>query len=365
MTVEMLKPPMAPLNLQIHHFDRGQIPARIEIDGKRYSIDGMSADGSLDVAFDGDAEPGQILQTSLIFPFSDFDMAMPANCEVTFCDRTQSRLGLQVAQNAMAIDRSLLNFMLDAVAAGDVVSAGEILEVARLEGRTATTGDLEDETRFARARGGARRRLGAIFFVLLAAGLLAYIGTNVATRTFTIQADGAIVNPRAMLARTPVGGELVSYAGAPGARVALNAPVATLRTNTGEMVTIPSGCDCVIGGQLAESRSFLRQNQPVAQLVPVDGTNKAVLSVRLDDLRRVRVGDQVVASFYGSGAQARGTVERVSPPKMLDGYTTAGSNRSGRIEVRFNGNVPAWHVGEPVSARILLSRFNPFAQFDF
>lgn len=356
MTVEVLKPDFRK-NAGTIPLHRPDATVRIAIDGSAYDVADLSLDGDAVVVFAGKAEVGQSFQATITFPLQDCHLTAPVGCKVTGYAPDKNQLRLRLRPDDEPAERELLGTMFRAVEAGDAISADDVLGAAQHRGAQAPASSVAN----ASVGGPIRRRLGSIAFVLLAGTLVAFIVSNLATRAYVVQADGAVVNPQSQIERMPLTAELVSYAAPIGAPVPPKSTIAILRTKTGEILTISSDCNCVVGGQLATSPVFLNKGDPIVQLVPVDGTNHAVLSVPLEDMRRVRVGDKVTASFYDSASQAVGTVERVSVPKLLNGATGDASTLTGKIEVRFASKLPAWRVGEPVSARILLSRFNPFA----
>lgn len=357
MTVEVLKPDFR-RNAGHGSPHRSEVTVRIDIEGRTYIVSDLSIDGDALVDFDGHADVGQVLQSTVIFPFQGCDFSVPVESEVKFFLAEKGQLGLKFRQQDDRSQRELLSAVFRAVAVGDGISAGDVLKAAQLRGDpSAAVAAPEAPKPMSEA---IRRRTGAIVFALLAILLLGFIAMNVATRAYVVEADGAVVNPQSRIERMPLSAELVSYTAPIGARVPPKSTVAIVRTKEGQLLSINSDCDCVVGGQLAISPVFLNKGEPIAQLVPFNGTNHAVLSVKLEDMRRIRVGDKVTASFYDSGQEVDGTVERVSSPKLLNGPVGRVAQLSGRIEVRFATKLPSWRVGEPVSARIMLSKFNPF-----
>lgn len=357
MTVEVLKPDFR-RHAAASSLQRQEVSVRIEIDGRTFLVTDLSIDGHATVEFDGQAEAGQTLAATVLFPLQECQFAVPVACEVISYIPEKSHLRLKLRQDDDPSQRELLGAVFRAVAVGDGISASDVLMAAQHREQGQRAVELERKNSASEA---VRRRIGAIAFVVLAVFLAVFIASNLATRAYVVQADGVVVNPQSRIERMPLAAELVSYAAPIGARVPPKSTIAILRTKTGEILTVNSDCNCVIGGQLATTPLFLNKGDPIAQLVPVDGTNHAVLSVRLEDMRRVRVGDKVTVNFYDSANRVSGTVERVSAPKLLNGAPADPSAMNGRIEVRFASKLPAWRVGEPVSARIVLSQFNPLA----
>jgi alginate biosynthesis protein Alg44 len=359
MTVEILKPKVAHKQVSLRKDASVHVPAMMEIDGLWYPVNELSAEGTALVTFDGQAEPGQLLPATIAFPLDGFDFSMAVTCEVKFHAPESCTLGLQFVQLAKS-HQDLLRALFGSIAAGESVGAGDILTIVR-QGKPKEKQNIPPLPKGkigSRRREAFRRRIGAILFIILGISLLVFIVANIWARTFVVQADG-MVGGRATVAQMPQAGELLTYAAATGTRVVPGSPIAMLRTKSGKLVRIASECDCVLGGQLAAPQTVLQTGDPIAYLVPVGGTNAAVLSVDLDDMRRIRVGDRVIAELYDSPARLVGTVERVVPPKIA-GLASETESR-GRIEVQFAQMLPPSRVGEPITARIRLSKSNPLS----
>lgn len=362
MTAEILKPVFSRESAQAGEAGTDGLPMWMELASTPYAVIEISEDGFAVLAYDGEAEPGQVVQTTLVVSLDGLRLSLPALWEVTahFADRTRLSLLLSAANTPASLDR--MRSVIRAVLAGDLAGSTHVLEIVGRKSHdggpahSPAGGRNPAKTKMKQA---LRRRTGAVLFSLLALVLIAFIGWNVISRTLMVTADGTIVNAQAVLARAPENSELVSFSVPVGSRVAPGAPVAVVKTPAG-LSTVTSPCDCVVGWELP-GRTMVQQNDPLAQLVPVNGVNKAVISVPKKALRRIRVGDRVIASFYDSGASVSGTVERVSPPKVVTAVGPVNNGQNGTVEVRISQRLPAWRVGEPVMARILLSRLNPFA----
>lgn len=362
MAVEVLKTHFAGRKALHHRSDGELIPVALEIEGRPHLVTRLANDGSAVADFDGHVERGQIIQTTLLVGCDGFDVSVPALWEVVDHVPERHELSLKLAPVNEATHLATINTLIDAIVDGELITARDTLEIAKVsEADRIRTQEREEAKPASPVRQAVKRRAGSIAFLLIAALLLAFITANLAGRAFVVEADGTIVNSRSVIPVMPEDAELVAFTAQPGARVRANDPVAIVKSKGGQMLTVASPCDCVVGGHLASSRAFLRKGEAVAQLVPADGANRALLSVKLDELRRIKVGDEATLRFYDSDAKVVGTVERVSPPKVLGNAPARPRSLNGTVEVRFASKLPAWRVGEPVAARVLLSRLNPFA----
>ena len=361
MTAEVLTPVFSRETVKDGEPIGSDLPLWMELAGSPYPVTELTEDGYAVLAYDGEAEPGQIVQTTLVVSFDGFHLSLPALWEVTGYHTDRTRLSLLLSQANTPAGMERVRSIIRAVLHGDLDGSTGVLDIVGRKSWGEEAGAAAEgpgSPSRTKRKHAVRRRTGAVLFSLLAAALIAFIGWNVVSRTLMVRADGTIVNSQAVLARAPENAELVSFSVPVGARVAPGSPIAVVKTAAG-LSAVASPCDCVVGWELP-GRTLVQQNDPLAQLVPADGVSKAVISVPKKTLRRVRVGDRVIASFYDRGAPVTGTVERVSPPKVVTAIGPVLTGQNGTVEVRLNRRLPAWRVGEPVIARILLSRLNPF-----
>ena len=341
------------------------VPVVLEIDGRLHLVTRISEHGVATIDFDGEAKPGQIIQVAFHLGCDGFDISVPALWEVTAHDPDRHRLELRLAPVNEASHLATMNTFLAAIAAGEVITSAQALEIARAGMAASPAGDTAGQ---GPSRGQAiKRRAGAISFVLLAALLIGFVGANLVGRAFVVEADGSISNPGSVTSVMPADAEVVEVLAAVGSRVGPGAPVAIVRTKEGQLLTATSPCECAVAGQLAETRAFLRKGDPLVQLVPVAGANMALLSVRLTELRRIRVGDSVMLSFFDGDAKVAGTVEIGQPAK---GYRQR-PRASGELQRHRQGPDPGKAAGmarrragnrphRPVAAQpVRLMRSNP------
>ena len=337
--------------------DEGARSLRLVIDDRSHGITRPERDGAIIVDYDGEAEPGQVLAASLVVALDGFDVTVPTLWEVIACLRERRELTLRLAPVNEASHHATIVTVLEALRSGEVLGVDDFLGFARMDEPPAAYGAPPPEP----AHGLLRQRFSAILFTLLALVLLAFIGLNLAAKAFYVHADGAISSPPQFMVQTPEEAELVAVSVRSGTRVSPGTPIATIKTVTGQQVQLRSRCDCIVTGQLANMPVLLRRGQTIARLVPAAGVNEAVLTISLADMRRVKMGDQVTVRFYDSDEHLRGTVSKVSPPKLITGADAQPDRYAGTVTIRFDRNVPPERVGQAVTAKVRLSHLNPFA----
>lgn len=363
MTVQMLNPPMARGANVRSGGAPDPLPIRLEIDGQSYRVTSLTDDGLATIEFAGKAEQSQIIDATIDVAHEGFNLSVATLWEVISYIPATSQLRLLLAPVNPPESRAMVQAVIRSITAGSLVNSAEAQGLANdwadspPQSNPAEPGEAEE---VAPRTGVIRRRAGAIVFTLLALMLLAFIAASFASRALIVQANGTIVNAQAVLVGMPEAGEVVTYLVPVGSRAAPNTPIAQIKSLNGQIATIASSCDCVVASQLAGTRTLLRAGDPILQTIPVDGANKALLAVPLEDLRRIRIGDDVTAAFYDSGTSLAGKVEHVSPPKIVDSTVAQPTRLNGTIVVRFADKVPAWRVGEPILARVRLTDLNPF-----
>ena len=107
---------------------RLKIPIQVEIDGVRYQVDDWSMGGFGVESVMTSRQPGEKFSARLFFPFEDFDMSMRFDARMVYADQEHGRFGcafLSISQDQAALFR----YLIDAYLSGEVVSAGDILQV--------------------------------------------------------------------------------------------------------------------------------------------------------------------------------------------------------------------------------------------
>lgn len=329
-----------------------ELPLALVIDGQAYPVIELPEDGGAIVEFDGHAEPHQSMPSTLVAVFDGFEISVPALWEVVSYQR--NRLSIRLAPVNEANHLATITTLMQAIRSGDWLDASDMMDIARLTGSNSAAAVAPPAPR------GLRQRVGTVAFSLLALALLAFIVTNLLIRAYVVSADGTIESVRQTTLTMPEDARLVAYRTEAGTAVKPGTPVATVRTLSGQLLSINSQCDCIVGEQPVAENALVRRGDAVVKLIPAGTTSRALLSVPLDDLRGVRVGDRVTARFYNSDARVSGRIERVVPPRVVAQGPALPTSYSGKVEVRLADQLPAWRVGQAISANIILSRLNPF-----
>ena len=190
---------------------RLKIPIQVEIDGIRYQVDDWSIGGLAVESVMTSRKPDEKFSVRLIFPFEEFEMTMRREARMVYVDQGHGRFGcdfLAVSERHAEV----LRYLVDAYLAGEVVSAGDILQ-ARARGNTAhrpLSGGVRagaDERAAARhpALSAPMRRSA-----LAGLALLAVVAFGIWERYFAIEVLTATIEAPVVEVRAPIAGRFVS-----------------------------------------------------------------------------------------------------------------------------------------------------------
>lgn len=287
---------------------RLKMPIYVEIGGRVISTHDWSAGG---VALDWPEGVMQQLSSSLaigkrleghmIFTFDGFDLTMPMRFETRHLNREARRIGCRFA----GLDRrqmSLLQFFTSAYIAGEVIRAGDILDVVSRNNFTARRAIPDAEEGLDRA-GKLRRRMkrwaGVGLVVLASLGLATYVAAAAYEKLYVVQASSASVATDLVAVESPAAGKVFFQPQPLDAEVQVGEPLLTITTGSGSAISIDSPCKCVIKERLADSQAWARSGQPLMKLAPVDAEPYVKAYIRFEDALKVAPDQQARIAVRG------------------------------------------------------------------
>jgi alginate biosynthesis protein Alg44 len=290
---------------------RLKIPIQVEIDGVRYQVDDWSLGGFGVESVMTSRQPGERFQARLIFPFEEFELTMRVDSRMVYVDQDHGRFGCAFA--AMGKEHGeIFRYLVDAYLAGEVVSAGDILQVRNREhtaaGRLQPVYDphLENDSGATRLR-----RYGAIAaFGLAGIALLAVIFFGLKERFFTIAANTAVVEAPVVEISSPVTGRFVS-ALEPWERVVRGALLGTVQGLDGTVVSLESPCDCVVLDQLGLNGQHYQVGDDLIVLITADQPLMVRAQLPLEQAERLAVGDRAEIGVPGLAEPLSGQIDRI------------------------------------------------------
>ena len=111
---------------------RLKIPIQVEIDGIRHQVDDWSVGGLAVESVLTSRKPDERFWVRLIFPFEEFELTMRREARMVYVDQGHGRFGcdfLAVSERHAEV----LRYLVDAYLAGELVSAGDLLQARARE----------------------------------------------------------------------------------------------------------------------------------------------------------------------------------------------------------------------------------------
>ncbi|MEM7021191.1 MAG: alginate biosynthesis protein Alg44 [Pseudomonadota bacterium] len=337
---------------------RLKIPIQVEIDGVRYQVDDWSMGGFGVESVMTSRQPGETFAARLFFPFEDFDMSMRFDARMVYADQEHGRFGcsfLGISQDQSALFR----YLVDAYLSGEVVSAGDILQV-RGRQNSASARQQPIEQLFPKEEtwpAAVRRYSMYAGFALAGIALLVFVALGLQERYLTIQVDNAFVEAPVVQVRAPIPGRLIS-ALQPGDPLVVGSLLGTIYGPDGVSVTLESPCDCEVLQQFGVTGRQYQSGDTLLSLIETDRPLMIRAQLPLDDVERVEVGGRVEIQFPGRSEPVFGQIEAINLKPHLtaldpNGATLPVSRRLAQVLIRPDEALGTRDFGSLVSVRFL------------
>ncbi len=290
---------------------RLQIPITIEIDGARYTVDDWSMGGFGINSEMTSRQPGERFPARMIFPFEDFEVSLRVDCQMVYIVDDNTRFGCKffgLSQGQV----SLFRYLIDAYLTGEIVSGGDLLEIAGRDNTAIARQSDNGYNPYAEEESLGRsikRWFGYTLLLLVGVGLAGLIAMGAAERFLTVRADSAVVEAPTFRVRAPIAGvirtlnheETVSQGQMIGEIVAFD----------GLTAAIESPCDCLLIDWLIEPGQFAQPGEGVVSLVAADRPLLVRAQVELVKAESVSIGDIAEIRVPGQSETLLGQVENI------------------------------------------------------
>jgi alginate biosynthesis protein Alg44 len=336
---------------------RLKIPIQVEVDGVRYQVDDWSVGGFGVESVMTSRQPGERFSIRLIFPFEEFEMTMRLDARMVYVDQDHGRFGC--AFTGMTKEHGdIFRYLVDAYLAGEVVSAGDILQVRARDNTAAARLQpgyepfLEDESWAVKLR-----HYGALAgFGLAGLALLAVVALGLKERFFTIAASSATIEAPVVEIRAPVDGRFIS-ALEPGERLFDGTLLGTVQALDGTIVPLESPCDCLVLEQLALNGQHYQIGDDLVVLIGAEEPLMIRAQLPLEQAERLEVGDRAEVRVPGRAEPIYGQIERInfrpSLASLREGAEQMVSRRLAQVVVRPDRPFEFEDFGVLVSVRFL------------
>ena len=252
--------------LQRQH-PRYRLPMRARIDNKNHAVRDWSMNGFAIEA--GGFATGARVTTLLTVPFEGYEFGITVKAEVLYSSEQQNRTSF-IFVELDERQAGLLQYVTDAVLSGEIVSAGDVLDVARRSeaGKVRQVPPVPRKGPAGRLAAIGRRAAASAGVLAIAAALVSFLWANVYDELYVVRAETASVSAKTVNLASPAVGRITYLNEAP--RVALGEPLMTVNPSVGNPITVQSPCDCLQVDQRFANGDFVKTGDPVVRLMRND-----------------------------------------------------------------------------------------------
>lgn len=287
---------------------RLQLPAEIELQGKRYTTYDWSSGGfAIQLPGSGADEllsrlpVGKIDEGKMRFVFDGFELMVPMQFEVRYSGAQQKRIGCRFT-NVDKRHIAIFQYLVSAYVSGEVIQIGDLLDVAsrnsfvNVQKLPSADAGLSPAQRM-------RRRMSRVGWSLLVAlvslGLLFYLVSGIYEHSYVVQAKSAEISADMIVLDSPAGGKVNYVPVAFDTKVKKGEPLISVATDTGALQGIDSPCDCYVKQRLHENSSRVNKGEGLLYLVPVDANPYVASRVAFEDAVKLQTGQKAMLRFPG------------------------------------------------------------------
>jgi mannuronan synthase len=247
---------------------RYRLPMQAFVEGRAYEVLDWSLGGFALRAGTG-FRPGQAVSAELRVPLGGYDLGISTRAEARYVSPEEERAGFAFV-DINERQASLLRYVADAVLAGELVEAGEVLDVAgRMgSGRTRNPPPAEAPSFMGRVAGVGRRLTTATAVLAIIGALGAFLWANVYDELYVVRAQTASVSAKTVNLASPAIGR-IGFVNT-SKEVALGEPILTVNPPVGNPIVIQSPCDCLQVDQRFSNGDFVKTGDTVLQLMRRD-----------------------------------------------------------------------------------------------
>lgn len=299
---------------------RVNLAATAKINGKPYKINNLSAGGFSVLDYDDTQASGAVEQTEITFTFNSFIMAVNVRAAPVYSDPDRKIAGFRIIE-AGRRETSLINYILKTYIAGNLVTEGDILNVA--------TRDNFVKPRFkpnaAENVNNWKRFVPMGLITVACASAMFFFFGNVYETAAIVKSYMGVVEGAVFTVRAPQNGVYESLLPGGSERVTKDQVIGVIHSNpaatainlsgnsaSGDVI-IKSPCDCLITNQLAKNGEFNAAGGPIMELMPVNGNVWVTAALRPEQIYRIQLQDDARVKVAGESTFVEGNVTEFIP----------------------------------------------------
>jgi alginate biosynthesis protein Alg44 len=302
---------------------RYRLPMRCLHDGAAVSVIDLSVGGIGVRTGAFVARQGDKADLTLIFPFNGYELTLPVRAEIRYVNQDHGRVGMRFV-DVSPRQHNLLRFILDSYLSGEVVEAGDVLDVVsrRNEGKTREVPQQpKPEGLVANVMHHGRSIVGYGSIAAATLLLVGFIATGVFQRMYTIPAQSALITTDLVTVPSPSSGQVTFVAS--GNEVQAGEPLLTIQGPQGtSSIVIDSPCNCIVQARYVRASNFVREGAPIIVLREKTSTPYITACIPQSESLRFYRGARAVIE-YADGVRVRDV--RIEPmPAFSDEDAKAG-----------------------------------------
>lgn len=281
------------------------LPARAIIKGQEYDVRDLSPAGMGIRGITGAYERGTILAVTLRLPFGTFTLDLSLQGEVQHYNEAEKLLGCHFT-NLTTDQLALINHVLKAFLAGDVVASGDLLNVASRDSFVKTRRQNGPAVAGAAPGFDIRRQIPGLAIMGVLGLIAAYvIGGNLYESAFVLKSTDAYVSTRLVTVDAPAEGTFKLALPVDTALVEAGQVIGTVtaRDETLPPAQIVSPCHCQISRIQANDGEYVAAGAPVVSLASAD--LKPVITATIEPVSASRIKSDSKAIITIAGTQRK------------------------------------------------------------
>lgn len=326
---------------------RLKIPILVEMDGVRYQVDDWSMGGFGIESELTSRSPGEKFVARLTFPFDSFDIAMVLDCQLVYILEQPTRFGCRfVSLNMEQV--SLFRYLVDAYLSGEVISAGDILQVRSRDNRaqarqTTVFNPFEHEEKLSQR---LRRYAGYGALGVLGLLLVGLIAWNTRDRFLTATVATGRITAASYVLRAPQGG--VTQRLTSELQVTPGEPVAEIVEGAANSAVLISPCTCFVHAWEKPEGAYAQAGEPVTTLIAADAPLEIEAQLPVAQSDALRTGQSATVSFVGRDETVSATIASIESQGSLAQPLGADDDNTTRVVLQPSSPLPFDDLGSLV-----------------
>ncbi len=345
---------------------RYKIPVTIIRDGNAYQAVDWSVSGFALDNFPSQFLDNGILNVRLIFRFDGFETAMDLEAEIIWTDSETTRTGFRFVHMDSG-QLSLLHYVIDACLSGEVVAAGDLLNVVRRDNFSTNTRNqkAEAEQNASRKMKSVKKFVGFCLMLTLFSGLIFLVASTVYKRLYLVEGVAGVVDAPIIVVRAPQPSYLNLLNIQADNEVTTGQSIAAMKLVGGGAVTIESPCQCRILRIHSLEKQFVDQGEPLLTLLPSGNQPYINSEIGLEAMAKMKLGDPAKIRLV-NGEEYQGKIKQIMLGETLERRHTAVLNPAasntmsmGKVVIETEKPIDIQFIGMPAVVAINTTR-SPF-----